>query len=78
MGKLKNRTVQLHINPDVKPIAQPARRVPFSLRSKVEEKINELVSQDIIESVEGPTSWVNPVVIVPKPKGDITLCIGMR
>ena len=62
VGKLKDRTVQLHINPDVKPIAQPARRVPFSLRGKVEEKINELVSLNIIESVEGPTLWVNPVV----------------
>ena len=76
--RLKHRTVQLHINPDVKPIAQPARRVPFSLRGKVEEKINELVSLDIIEPVEGPTSWVNPVVIVPKSKGGITLCIDMR
>ena len=78
MGKLKDRTVQPHINPDVKPIAQPARRVPFSLRGKVEEKINELVSLDIVEPVEGPTSWVNPVVIVPKSKGDIRLCIDMR
>lgn len=48
------------------------------LRGKVEEKINELVSLDIIEPVEGPTSWVNPVVIVPKSKGDISLCIDMR
>ena len=56
VGKLKDRTVQPHINPDVKPIAQPARRVPFSLRGKVEEKINELVSLDIVEPVEGPTS----------------------
>ena len=76
--KLKNRTVQLHINSDVKPIAQPARRVPFSVQSKVKEKINELVSLDIVEPVEGPNSCVNPVVIVPKPKGDIRLCIDMR
>lgn len=51
VGKLKDRTVQLHINPDAKPIAQPARRVPFCLRGKVEEKINELVNIDIIEPV---------------------------
>ena len=75
---MTDQTVQLHINQDVKPIAQPARRVPFSLRDKVEEKINELVSPDIIEPVEGPTLWVNPVVIVPKSKGDIRLCIDMR
>ena len=67
IGRLKGRTVQLHIDPDVKPVAQVIRRTPFSLRSKVEEKIKELVDLDIIEPVQGPTPWVNPVVVVPKP-----------
>ena len=78
IGKLKGRTVQLHIDPDVKPVAQVIRRTPFSLRSKVEEKIKELVDLDIIEPVQGPTPWVNPVVVVPKPGRDIRLCIDMR
>ena len=78
VGKLKVRTVQLHIDTDVRPIAQPIRKTPFSLRSKVENKIKELVDLDIIEPVEGPTPWVNPVVVVPKPGGDIRLCIDMR
>ncbi|KAK3722797.1 hypothetical protein QZH41_007484 [Actinostola sp. cb2023] len=75
---LKGRAVQLHIDPNVKPVAQPIRRTPFSLRSKVEEKIKELIDMDIIEPVAGPTPWVNPVVVVPKPNGDIRLCIDMR
>ena len=33
---------------------------------------------DIIEIVSGPTSWVSPVVVVPKPSGDIRLCVDMR
>ena len=78
VDKLKDRTVQLHIDTDVRPIAQPIRKTPFSLRSKVENKIKELVDLDIIEPVEGPTPWVNPVVVVPKPGGDIRLCIDMR
>ena len=33
---------------------------------------------DFIEPVKGPTSWVSPVVVVPKRSGDIILCVDMR
>ena len=78
VGKLKDRAVQLHIDPNVTPVAQPMRRTPFSMRSKLEEKIKELIELDIIEPAQGPTSWVNPIVVVPKSGGDIRLCIDMR
>ena len=78
IGKLKGRTVQLHIDPDVKPVAQPIRRTPFSLRSKVEETIKKIVDLEIIEPVQGPTPCANPVIVVNKPGGDIRLCIDMR
>ena len=32
----------------------------------------------IIEPLEGPAPWVNPVVIVPKYNGKIHLCVDMR
>ena len=48
------------------------------MRSKVEEKVKGLVDLDIVESVEGPTPWVNPVVVVPKAQGNIRLCVDMR
>jgi len=78
IGKLKSKQVTLHIDPSVKPVAQPLRRVPFNLQEKVERKVEELLRCDIIEEVDGPTPWVNPVVIIPKPDGDIRLCIDMR
>lgn len=77
-GKLQGRQVKLTVNPEVKPKAQPLRRTPFGLRGKVEEKIQELIDKDIIEPVEKPTEWVSPVVIVPKPNGDIRVCVDMR
>ena len=75
VGKLKGRQIKLHIDPETNPVAHPLRRTPFQLRPKVEEKINELINADIIEPVDGPTPWVNPVVVVPKSNGDIRLCV---
>ena len=65
VGKLNTKQISLHIDPEVKPDAQPLRRTPFNLRQKVEKKIKELLDMDIIEPVNGPTPWVNAAVIVP-------------
>ena len=40
--------------------------------------MDEFLYEDITEKVDRPTPWVNPVVAVPKPNGDVTLCVGMR
>ena len=55
LRKLKERKITLHVKHNVKPVIQAARRILFSLRSKVEEKIAELESPDIIECAEGPS-----------------------
>ena len=79
VGKLKDYQLKLHINNDVKPVAQPVRRLPFGLREKVDQKLDELLKEDIIEEVpSGPTEWVSPLVVVPKPDGDIRICVDMR
>ena len=78
VGKLTDYQVKVHVNKEVNPVAQHPRRVPFSLREKVERKLHELEQMDIIEKVKGPTPWVSPIVVVPKPSGEIPLCIDMR
>ena len=40
--KLKDFQLDLHINKDVKPVAQAARRIPFHLRSKAEAELENL------------------------------------
>jgi hypothetical protein len=78
LGKLKDYQLEIAIDDKVEPIAQKARRVPFGLREKLEEKINELEEMGVVEKVEGPTPWVSPVVIVPKSNGEIRLCVDMQ
>ena len=78
VGKLKNFKLKLHIDKDVTPVAQTARRIPFVMRKKVEKKLAELETMDIIEKVDEPTSRISPIVVAPKPSGDIRLCVDMR
>nr|XP_022294981.1 uncharacterized protein LOC111105100 [Crassostrea virginica] len=78
LGKLKNFQLQIPIDKSVKPIAQNVTPVPFSLRDKIEKKLEELLEMDIIERAEGPTPWVSPIVAAPKPNRDIRLCVDMR
>ena len=75
IGKLNDYKLKLYINEDVKPGVQSVRRIPYGLRKKVEDKITELETMDIIEKVDGPTSWVSPIVVAP---GDIRICVDMR
>ena len=78
IGKLKAFQLKLHIDERVQLVVQPLQRPAFSLKEKIEKKLDELLQEDIIEQVEGPTPWINPVVVVPKPNGDVRLCVDLR
>ncbi|PFX17108.1 Vacuolar protein sorting-associated protein 26B-B [Stylophora pistillata] len=78
VGKLKGYQLNLHIKENVAPVVQPLHRPPFSLRDKIEKKLDGLENMDIIEKVNSPSQWVSPVVVVPKPNGEVRLCVDMR
>jgi len=79
VGMLSGYQLKLHINREVTPVAQKRRRIPFPLKDKVQRKIDELLNLDITEKVSGPTTWVSPAVIAPKPnKDDVRICVDMR
>ena len=71
VGKLKGYQLKLHVKEDVAPVVQPLRRPAFNLRDKIETKLDELESMDIIEKVNCSSQWVSPVVVVPKPNGEV-------
>ena len=50
------------------------------IRKQLEEQLERDECNGVIERVEGPTPWVSPVVVAPKPKqpGKIRMCVDMR
>ena len=79
IGKMKGVQVDLHVDPAILRVAQPHRRIPFSVRPRLEEELEKLMADDIIEKVDKPTSWDSPVEITLKWSVDeIQLNVEMR
>lgn len=69
--KFKDILVEIPIDPSVKPVMQPYRRIPIPLEEKIHETIQELLDLDIIEEVNGPSKWVSPIVPILKDNGEV-------
>ncbi|XP_022808602.1 uncharacterized protein LOC111345583 [Stylophora pistillata] len=79
LGKLKDYQIHLQIDDSVQPSAQSHRRVLHG-RKQLEEQLERDEQHGVMERVDGPTPWVSPVVVAPKPKqpGKIRMCVDMR
>ena len=57
----------------------PPRRIPYALRSRLKDELDEMEKMDIIQKVTEPTEWVNALVAVEKPKtGRLRVCLDPR
>ena len=60
----------LTIDSSVKPVVHPPRKIPLSIKGKVEAELQRLTELDIVEPVSKPTQWVSSIVTAPKSNGD--------
>lgn len=77
LGKLKE-PYKIELEPDAVPHALSApRRVPLPLRETVRAELERMEKMGVISKVTRPTPWCAGIVVVPKPKGKIRLCVDM-
>ena len=73
LGTLKGFKAKLHLKPEATPKFFKARPVPFALRKKVEESLDELEQEGVLTKVTH-SDWGSPIVVVPKKTGDVRIC----
>ena len=77
-GTLRNYKVKFYVDEEVPPVYQPARPIPFHLRSKMDKELETMEREDVIEPHNGPAPWVSNVVMTPKDDGGLRITIDMR
>lgn len=73
-----DKPYHIELTDDAIPIICGARKIPIALRNIVKAKLDEMVKDDILVPVQEPTSWSHPIVCVPKPNGEVRICIDPR
>ena len=68
----------IDLKQDAEPVIHPPRRVPESMKEAVKKELSRMIDIDIIEKVDQPTDWVNSVVYVTKPSGELRICLDPK
>ena len=63
----------LQTEPGTVPIQQPIRGVPFALEKQFKQELDKMMRDNIIEKLEGPSSWLNNYVIERKRSGKLDM-----
>ena len=77
IGRMEGK-VDIRVRPEVQPVVQRPRRVPFAVGKRLKEELARLEKLEIIEKVMKPTEWVNSMVVAEKADGSIRLCLDPR
>jgi hypothetical protein len=68
----------IQLKPGVKPVVHAARKIPVSWIDKVKRELERMEKLNIIQRVDEPTEWMNSMAVVPKPNGEVRICLDPR
>ena len=68
----------IKIDDSVTPVLHPPRKLPATLRDRVQAELFDMESKGIIKAVNEPTAWVNSMVVNEKRSGRLRICIDPR
>ena len=75
LGCITDASYHIKVDENAQPIVHTPRKVPVTLRPKVQQELKHMEELDVIEKVEEPTDWVNSMVTIVKPNGKLRICI---
>ena len=68
----------LEVDATVKPVITPARKIPFALRPRLKDELDQLTEKGVIAPVNEPTEWVSALALATKKSGELRICIDPR
>ena len=74
-GKPLGSPLRIEVDPNVKPVQAPRRRVPVAKLDRVNKELKRLCEEDTIAQVSQPTEWLSNMLVREKPDGRIRVCI---
>lgn len=74
LGCMKDE-YDIKIKENASPVVHACRKVPLAIQPRLKAKLDELEKLGVVSKVTHPTDWVNSLVIVYKPDGQLRLCI---
>ena len=63
------------LDPNVRPVHAPVRRLPVEKLGRVNEEFERLCNEVIIRPVTQPTDWLSNILVKEKPNGELRICI---
>ncbi|XP_062578220.1 uncharacterized protein K02A2.6-like [Saccostrea cucullata] len=73
IGKVEGIKAFIHFNEDAKPFFCEARPVPFAMKPKIEQELENFENMEVLEKVN-TSEWATPIVAVPKKNGKVRIC----